>query len=758
MSDARYTGSFPGSGPIPGPISGPPSLPNAPSLTVRLQTAVARFFSSPDQATSGRVPAMRAFASDEMRARVWALVFCALVLIAFNGIAAWQLRTDYHAGLTQAEGHVASLAKALSGDAGLATIDRDAFAKRVSALDLRSGISVTLERAGTTTSGDIRNAIEARSVISGSTRQVAVSLPVRSALADWYATLPFHLVLMAGASFFICILGGGLVRQIERKTAADIALKDSEQRFELAFAGARCGIWDWDLGAGRLYWSAPMFALLGERPRAARLTSEQVMGYVHPEDRHILQEVEDSVRRGTLGYDTTFRLRHSSGDWIWVRAKGQIWRGLTASTQRLVGIAIDITEQKLAEARERMANLRLRDAVESSSEAFALWDGRGRLVMANDKFRAFHRIDPDALPANATARDLDLRTADGELLLPGRIGADGSDTREVKLPGGRWLHLSERRMRDGCIVSTGTDITALKHQEAELVRRGEVLADTVTDLESSRRKLQSQATQLVQLAEKYAGAKTRAEAASRAKSEFLANMSHELRTPLNAIIGFSEIMQNQLFGPLGAEKYKDYAEDINSSGQHLLAVINDVLDMSKIEAGKMSLELSQFDLNEAVTETLRMVSGRAQNSQVTLEAGQADLPLIVADRRAVKQVLLNLLTNGIKFTPAGGTVSIALLQDTATRSIQVEVRDTGIGIDQKDIEKIGRPFEQVDNNYLKTHEGTGLGLALSRSLVALHGGQLMIESEPGEGTCVTVTLPLGPARAAPADMGELANA
>lgn len=737
MSDARYTGPFSATGPL---VGGPAATPDRDhtSLAQRLRATLSTLFASPHK--TGRIA--RPAASDETRARIWALVFCALVLIAFNGIAAWQLRTDYRAGLTQAQGHVAAMARALAGDTALATIGREAFAARVAALDLRPGMRVTLERAGTVPPVTDNGAIEARSVIAGSTRQVAVSLPVRSALADWYTTLPFHLVLMAGASFFICVLGGGLVRQIERKTAADIALKDSEQRFELAFAGARCGIWDWDLGAGRLYWSAPMFALLGERPRAARLSSEQVMAYVHPDDRHILQEVEDSVRRGTLGYDTTFRLRHSSGDWIWVRAKGQIWRGLTASTQRLVGIAIDITEQKQAEARERMANLRLRDAVESSSEAFALWDNQGHLIMANDKFRAFHRIKPETLPANPTARDLDLRTAEGELLLPGRIGADGSDKREVKLPGGRWLHLSERRMRDGSIVSIGTDITALKHQESELIRRGEVLADTVTDLESSRQKLQTQATQLVQLAEKYAAAKTRAEGASRAKSEFLANMSHELRTPLNAIIGFSEIMQNQLFGPLGAAKYKDYASDINASGQHLLAVINDILDMSKIEAGKMSLDLSEFDINDAVTETLRMVSGRAENSQVALVAKPADVPAIVADKRGVKQVLLNLLSNGVKFTPSGGEVVVDVAHDADDERISIRVTDTGIGIDAADLAKLGRPFEQVDTNYLKAHEGTGLGLALSRSIVELHGGTLEISSTPGEGTAVTVLLPL----------------
>jgi len=735
MSEARFTGPL-----ATQPGSTPP--PYAQNIGQRIAGFFTGIMASPERVA--RAP--RQQTSDESRARRWALLFSAIVLVAFNGIAAWQLRTDYQAGIAQANSHVSALAKALAGDRALAGIDQPAFNQRMAALNLPAGMTATRERAGTLPAPGTPAGIAARSVIIDSTQQVSVFIPIRAALADWYATLPFHLVLMAGASFFICVLGGGMVRQIERKTAADIALKDSEQRFEMAFAGARCGIWDWDLTANRLYWSAPMFALLGQSARAARLSPDQVMNYVHPEDRHILQEVEDSVRRGTLGYDTTFRLRHSSGDWVWVRAKGQIWRGLTANTQRLVGIAIDITEQKQAEARERMANARLRDAVESISEAFSLWDGKGRLILANEKFRAVHNSNRDAVPAGTTARDLDLRSADGELLLPGRM-ADTSDPehQEVKLPGGRWLHLSERRMRDGGIVSVGTDITALKHQEAELIRKGETLADTVTDLEGSRRKLQDQASQLVQLAEKYAGAKSRAEAANRSKSEFLANMSHELRTPLNAIIGFSEIMRKQMFGPLGAAKYEDYASDIHASGEHLLQVINDILDMSKIEAGKHTLDTSEIAINDVIEETLRIVAGRADDAEVTLLTDPTDLPSIQADKRAVKQILLNLVSNGIKFTPAGGSVCVEAEFVEGDNMVTLNVTDTGIGIEEADLAKLGRPFEQVESNYLKTHEGTGLGLALSRSLVELHGGTLTIQSAPNEGTCVSFTLPVSAA-------------
>ena len=317
-------------------------------------------------------------------------------------------------------------------------------------------------------------------------------------------------------------------------------------------------------------------------------------------------------------------------------------------------------------------------------------------------------------------------------------GADGIS--EIRLPTGRWLQISERRTKSGGLVNVGTDITAIKGQEAALTDNKLALEKTVRDLEASRRKLQEQARQLVDLAEKYAAEKTRAETANRSKSEFLANMSHELRTPLNAIIGFSEIMETGLFGDLGSPKYKEYAADIHASGAHLLELINDILDMSKIEAGRMTLETQRLPLSEVVEESLRLVSGRAEVASVKIVDELGAMPPVDADKRAVKQVLLNLLSNAIKFTPAGGSIYLRGQADGGMATIAVE--DTGIGIPASALPKIGRPFEQVESHHAKSHKGTGLGLALSRSLVELHGGTLTIESTEGVGTKVSFTLPL----------------
>jgi Signal transduction histidine kinase len=227
----------------------------------------------------------------------------------------------------------------------------------------------------------------------------------------------------------------------------------------------------------------------------------------------------------------------------------------------------------------------------------------------------------------------------------------GARTFEARLDDGRWLHISERRTKDGGYVSVGTDITTLKLHEEKLLEGERRQMATIADLRASQQALKSQTLELADLAQKYADEKRRAEEANQAKSKFLANMSHELRTPLNAIIGFSEIMESGMFGPLGAEKYNEYCTDIRQSGQYLLDVINDILDMSKIEAGRLRLTYETVELDDILHDAMRVVSARAEDKNVALNPEIAPGVAFMADRRAVKQILLNLLTNAVKFTP-----------------------------------------------------------------------------------------------------------
>jgi signal transduction histidine kinase len=238
-----------------------------------------------------------------------------------------------------------------------------------------------------------------------------------------------------------------------------------------------------------------------------------------------------------------------------------------------------------------------------------------------------------------------------------------------------------------------------------------------------------------------ARARDDAQAANRTKSEFLANMSHELRTPLNAIIGFSEVMQTQIYGPLGDKRYAEYAGDIHRSGQHLLEIINDILDLAKVEAGRLELRPDRVDVAQLFTACERLMHNKAATAGVTLIVRHLDtVTEIVADEIRLRQILLNLLSNAVKFTPRGGYVTM-LAERAADKTCEFKVIDTGIGMSEAEVAVAMEPFRQIDNTLARKYEGTGLGLPLTRALIELHGGKFELSSKPGIGTTATVRLP-----------------
>ena len=488
-----------------------------------------------------------------------------------------------------------------------------------------------------------------------------------------------------------------------------------------------------------------MFGLLGREPSDQPLAFREIAKAVHKDD-DLYARVEQAMRQQDGAINQTFRIKDGEGSWIWVKLSGKLERDRSNGESHLVAIVRPIQDPSAANAWTAGADARLRDAIESISEAFVLWDSDNRLVLCNSKYQQFHELADEVVVPGTPYEKVAVSAKQPVVRSQNPVSkTDGSDARtyEAQLDDNRWLHVDERRTNDGGYVSVSTDITGLKRNEQKLFESEKELMATVADLQLSRRELEQQKQQLVDLTEKYALEKNRAEAANKSKSEFLANFSHELRTPLNAVIGFSDVMQNGLFGPLGSEKYYEYARDIHESGNFLLQVINDILDMAKIEAGRITLNVEALDLGEIVGDSIRVVAQGAKERNVTLKRTGARKLEMQADRRALKQILLNLLSNAVKFTPADGTVSVRLSRSTKGR-VRIAIADTGIGIPERELDKLGRPFEQVENQFTKSHKGSGLGLAISRSLVEMHGGHIEIASEEGKGTTVSVVLPLRP--------------
>lgn len=360
----------------------------------------------------------------------------------------------------------------------------------------------------------------------------------------------------------------------------------------------------------------------------------------------------------------------------------------------------------------------LLDAIASSSEAFALFDPDGHLLLCNENFGSFLSLPPGMLKKGVSyqrilenaARPQGLTDQEYQQWLREIVSStrDGWGGEVVELSNGHCLKFTGRPMANGGVVTVLVDITAIREREKALV-----------------------------------AAKNEAESASRAKSDFLALMSHELRTPLNAIMGFSEIIKDEMFGAFGIPAYREYAADIHASGRHLLSVINDILDLSKIEAGRFELQEQNVDVPRLIAEVTRMLKGRAEQGRLDVRVQiQRALPSLHADPRCIKQMLVNLLSNAIKFTPSGGTVTISARADED--GFVLEVADTGIGISKEDMAKVLEPFGQVDRGLARKQQGTGLGVPLVRSLMQLHDGELRIQSEPGVGT--TISLHFGPSR------------
>jgi two-component system cell cycle sensor histidine kinase PleC len=569
----------------------------------------------------------------------------------------------------------------------------------------------------------------------------AALVPQEAVFEAWRKTVSLNVTLFVLTAGVLIIVLYAYFGQAARAQAADRIYLEAHQRIDMALVRGRCGLWDWDMVRGKMYWSRSMYDMLGYEPCDTMLSFGEVDEIIHPEDGDLFELANRIVAREIDHIDQVFRMRHADGQWVWMRARAQVIDPEAPEIQ-LIGIAVDVTEQRHLALRSEAADLRLRTAIENINESFVLWDSAQRLIMCNSKYQQDNGLsDRDVMPgASRAVLEERMLAFASERRLANTNGQQGGVTFERQLADGRWLQVNELRTRDGGTVSVGSDITQIKLHQEKLVDSERRLMATIHDLSLARRAEEERSRELVELNREYMKETERAEAANRAKSEFLANMSHELRTPLNAIIGFSELMEQALFGPLGSPRYEEYATDINGSGKYLLGVINDILDMSKIEAGQFSMDQEEIDLCPLMRETVRVISLQAAEKSITVETRIPDSLTLFADRRAIKQIIINLLSNAVKFTGQGGRIAVRARNTSSALVLTIE--DNGCGIPKEALSKLGRPFEQVQNQFSKSHAGSGLGLAISRSLAELQGGALKIRSTEGVGTIVSVRIPI----------------
>ena len=537
------------------------------------------------------------------------------------------------------------------------------------------------------------------------------------------ASLLLYAFLIIGPTLAIMGLLRMLDDQLFESRKLELKGRRNLQVLNAVLKEAQAGFWSWNTETEKLTLSPQAASLLGDIA-PVEYSLPAFLSYAHPDH-------QGSLRLAFQQLETSRFMSKS-----FVLSDGNRWLDMRARPDGdetiIRGVLLDITRMRTALMRTREAETRLKSALDTFSGPFALWDRNLRLVHWNQAFTSIFALE-DTIRQGMSHSTMDLAQAAN--IIERRPGEDGTDIVQVKQ--GQWYKIVERTTRESGLITFGLNVTEDVVNENELHSNQKRLKKLVTDLERSE-------GYAAELARKLNEQKIEAERSANSKSAFLANMSHELRTPLNAINGFSEVLSEELFGPLGDERYRGYARDILASGQHLLDMINDILDMAKIEAGKTTVDLQPIDLLEPVDAAVRMIRRRAEDKSIQLKLRvEEKLPKVDADHRAIKQMVLNLVSNAIKFTDEGGEINVSILQHKD--QLCVAVQDNGIGIPADALPRLAQPFEQVRDTRERNYEGTGLGLALTKSFAEMHGGNLLIASQEGEGTTVSFLIPVNPA-------------
>ncbi len=548
-----------------------------------------------------------------------------------------------------------------------------------------------------------------------------------------------------------------VIQDITQRKQSEQALRSSEEKYRSLIDHIPDVVWTADSNRDLLYISGNAVKVLGFGSEELIENGRQLWTErIHPEDAAHVRQAYQRLFSAGEAFDVEYRIYRKDGQWIWLHDRAPS-RRLIQGTLRAEGLFSDITQRKQAEESLRQSETKFRTLYDSTSDAVMLLNEKGffdcnpaTLVMfgcaTREDFCSKHPADfsPPRQPCGGESVTL----ANQRIATAMEKGSHHFD----------WVH---QRVDNGATFPADVLLNALqldgRPAVQAVVRDITARAVAAAQLLETNRHLEAATARAKELA-------VRAESANRAKSQFLANMSHELRTPLNAVIGFSEILADQTFGALNARQLK-YSNNILNSGRHLLQLINDILDLAKVEAGRSELLRNTFNVAKALSEVQTIVKTLANKKNISLDFDVAkDLPSLSADEAKFKQIMYNLLSNAIKFTPEGGKVVVAAAAQTSTNAdaspadalLRIAVSDTGIGIRVSDHERVFKEFEQVDSSYGRQQQGTGLGLALTKSLIEMHGGRIWVESEgiEGKGSTFVFLLPLPKPEAKPAPLAD----
>ncbi|HXZ67014.1 MAG TPA: PAS domain-containing protein [Alphaproteobacteria bacterium] len=510
----------------------------------------------------------------------------------------------------------------------------------------------------------------------------------------------------------------GTAQDVTEQVNLETSLRDMRRNLEDAQRLADIGSWEWNLARNEMVCSKQLYRIYGLEPKEGPTPLETFIERAHPEDRAFVDETVAQALRDKKPFAVDHRILRPDGTERTVHVQLQIECDQSGQIARTLGIARDVTDAKKIDNALRDNQEMLSGILSMAPEATIIADKDLKIMMFSRGATRTFGYEAAEIVGSHVSRLIPARFHEIHSGHVSRFAATGQG-RRMNERGELWgLH------KDGHEFPAEASLSMLKTAQGPVYT---VILRDITDQKATRESL---------IAATHA-----AQAANEAKSRFIANMSHELRTPLNAIIGFSEVMNSEVYGPLGSEKYREYASDILKSGQHLLSLINDILSISRLEIGKAELKDEELNLPELVKRCLRWVSGHAFEGGVELlEEVEPNVPNLRADSRSLTQVLLNLLSNAVKFTPRGGKVTIAakLMSDGG---IELSVKDTGIGMTREKIERIGTPFLQFEDGLARRFEGAGLGLSIAKRLMELHGGTLTVSSIVGSGTTATIRLP-----------------